>query len=261
MITTKAAHIMDGVQKERIKRKEELQNLLSMPFDINNKSHFIALTIYLNEFERSTHLRSLYLCMNEGLKAYGGAWLVGFVLPVPEFINSMLWALLYTGIAGFSLEKLSETDYFEQLEEMRQLYNWCLKSGEATYSPHLDNTEKLAQPEIQRLVKALAPFCSVDFMLAWRPEMDKPVEATSGLLSSVFSLFASKPTVDLTQIRELKIAVETRSLDLGIYKGFEQAMAYFATNLEFRELLKSKVNIPLNQAKEMLPSLLASSNH
>lgn len=260
MITTKAAHIMEGVGKDRAKRKEELQNLLSMPFDINNKSHFIALTIYLNEFERSTHFRNLYISMNEGIKAYGGAWLVGFVLPVPEFLNSMLWALLYTGIAGFSLEKLSETDYFEQLEEMRQLYNWCLKNGETHYKPQLDNTEKLAQPEIQRLVKAIAPFCSVDFMVAWPIELNKSLETSTSLFSSVFSLFTSTPKVDLTQLRELKIAVESRALDVGIYKGFEQAMAYFATDLEFREFLKSKVNIPLNQAKEMLPSLIAGSS-
>lgn len=262
---------MAEVEAARAKRAEALRTLTAVPFDLNNKTHTKALKDYSDQFELSVNQMYLYQALSTGLTAYSGSWVVGFFLPLPDFVNYFLTSFLYLGVAGMILERFSMTDFYEQLNEMKTIYNWCLKNGNVNYSADIDNTDTLAYPDTQRMVKLIAPLCSTDFMLAW-PRVTAQTEQTSGMVSSAFSwgfgalssassLFYSSPKVSqdqLTRIRELKSNVETRSLDVGIYTGLEQSIKYFATNTEFRVMLKDKVSQPIQSVKEYIPKAMMS---
>jgi hypothetical protein len=207
----------------------------------------------------------LFQAMDEGLKASGGMWMLGTLLPFPEFVNTLVTACLYIGITGNVLEKFNLSNFYDELQEMKLLYNWCLKGGQEQYNAKMDNTEKLAQPEVQRLIKSLAPLCCVDFMLAWPRETAKTEETNPGWIASGISAVSStvsfftthKSSKDLTQITNLKIAVETGEFDVGVVKGVEKAIMYFTpTNPKIKELVVSKLSYPLEQAKEYLPLVM-----
>ncbi|CZH98589.1 Uncharacterised protein [Legionella pneumophila] len=268
---------MAEVGVERAKRKEALRVLTSSPFNLDNKEHTQTLEKCIKLFELSVNQMYLYQAMSTALTAWGGAWIVGMFLPIPEFANHLLAACLYLGVSGYILESFSMTDFYKQLKEMKVLYNWCLKNNKENYSTDIDNTNNLLYPDIQRMIKLIAPLCSTDFMIAWPKEV-KTAETQNGILSNTlslgysivsapFSLFSttSKPSQDQVQrIKDLKVQVETRGLDLGVFAGFEQAIKYFATNSDFRELLKAKLTQPVNSVKSMLqttiPGMLAGSN-
>ncbi|HAT7072250.1 TPA: hypothetical protein JAN90_05605 [Legionella pneumophila] len=268
---------MAEVGVERAKRKEALRVLTSSLFNLDNKEHTQALEKYIKQFELSVNQMYLYQTMSTALTAWGGSWIVGRFLPIPEFANHLLAACLYLGVSGYILESFSMTDFYEQLKEMKVLYNWCLKNNKENYSTDIDNTNNLLYPDIQRMIKLIAPLCSTDFMIAWPKEV-KTTETQSGILSNTlsigysivsapFSLFstASKPSQDQVQrIKDLKVQVETRGLDLGVFAGFEQAVKYFATNSDFRDLLKAKLTQPVNSFKNLLqttiPGMLAGTN-
>lgn len=268
---------MAEVEVERAKRKEALRVLTSSPFNLDKKEHTEALEKYIKQFELSVNQMYLYQAMGSALTAWGGSWIVGMFLPIPEFANHLLAACLYLGAAGYILESFSMTDFGKQLKEMKVLYNWCLKNGKEKYSSDFDNTNNLLYPDIQRMIKLMAPLCSTEFMIAWPKEV-KTEEAQTGLLSNTlsfgyyvvsapFSLFSTsnKPSQDQVQrVKELKVQVETKGLELGVFAGFEQAIKYFATNPDFRDLLKAKLTQPVNSVKSMLqttiPGMLTGSS-
>lgn len=256
---------MNTVQLQRKKRAEDLDNLMSLPFDIRNEKLVSALTSYIDDFEFNTNLMYLFQAMNEGLKPSFSMWMLGYLLPFPEFVNYLTTACIYVGITGHILEKFDLSNFYDELQDMKVLYNWCLKGGQEQYNAKMDNTEKLAQPEIQRLIKSLAPLCSVDFMVAWPRETAKSEESNPGWIASgigavtsAVSFFSStKSSKDLTQITNLKIAVETGEFDVGVVKGVEKAIMYFTpTNPKIKELVVSKLSYPLEQAKEYLPLVM-----
>ncbi|BCA95626.1 hypothetical protein TUM19329_19870 [Legionella antarctica] len=263
---------MSEIATERAKRTEQLRSLTSSPFDLDNKEHTRALKNYIDNFELTANQMYLFQAMSSGLTTWGGAWVAGFFLPIPAFANYFLTAVLYFGVAGYILERFSMTDFFEQLAEMKIIYNWCLKGGLENYNPVVstENIDKLAYPEIQRMLKLIAPLCSTEFMLAWTKEITAE-EQTRGLsnvlstgytaLSSAFSLFstAAKPVADLNRIRELKVNVETRGFDVGIFNGLEQAIKYFATSPDFRDIMAAKIRQPVETARNRLPSVLMGS--
>ena len=262
-MTTMTAEGLQAVQIERDKRAKALDNLLAIPFDADNPELLSALTSYMNDFESSTNKMYLYQAMNEGLKAWGGVWLINVVLPIPEFATSIVTACLYFGLAGYLLESFNLPNFYDELAEMKLLYNWCLKDGKEKYT-NSDNSKNLAKPEIQRLVKMLAPLCSVDFMIAWTRETEKSQTQNQGWIasgisavSSAASFFSSKPSKDLTEITNLKIAVETKGLDVGIAKGFEQAISYFTPrNPRFKDMVTEKLSETVDTARDYLPQIL-----
>lgn len=262
---------MAEVAAARAKRAETLRKLTAEPFDLKNKTHVKALKEYTDQFELSSNQMYLYQALSTGLTAYSGSWLVGFFLPIPEFANYFLTGFLYLGIAGLILERFSMTDFYEQLDEMRTIYNWCLKGGNANYGSDIDNTDNLAYPDTQRMVKLMAPLCSTDFMLAW-PRVVEQTEKSNGMVSNALSwgysvwtatssFFSTAPKTNqdqLMRIRELKSNVETRSLDVGVFAGFEQAIKYFVTDTEFRNILKEKLSQPIQSVKEYIPKAIMS---
>ncbi len=262
---------MAAVKKERELRVESLDKLTLTPFDLANSDQQLALKKYIDAFELSANQLYLYQAMGTGIKTWIGSWAVGRLLPIPDFVNYFLTAVLYFGVAGYMLERFSMTDFYEQLEEMKALYNWCLKNRHEICPASIDNTQKLYSPEIQRLIKLLAPLCDPEFMIAWPKEVVKTEEnggwsktLTAGYSAltatlSMFSRSAPQPTMDQHRLKELKISVETGGLNLGVFSGFEQAVRYFATSTDFRGMLASKIQRPLEMVKQVVPAAIMES--
>ncbi len=250
---------MTAVEKAKKERAEALKALTSKPFNLNDDEQQAALKKYINDFEYSANLMYLFQGMSTGLTAWGGSWLAGFLLPIPEFANYFLSMFLYCGAAGYILQNFSLADFHNQLDEMKVLYNWGLKKSQPEYDGATDNTATLTNPDIQRMIKLMAPLCSTEFMLAWK-KITVTEETKTSIWSgvyNVYSLFSSpKPNVDLNRLQDLKASVERRELDTGVYKGVEGAVRYFATDAHFRELLMAKVKQPVDQIRDMLPSVL-----
>lgn len=114
------------------------------------------------------------------------------------------------------------------------------------------------------MIKLMAPLCSTEFMLVWK-NVTATEETKTSIWSSLYnaySLFSSsKPDVDLNRLQDLKASVERRELDVGVYKGVEGAIRYFATDTHFRELLMAKVKQPVDQIRDMLPSVLTFGHY
>lgn len=266
------ANGMSEVEKDRLKRKEALNTLTSKPFDPADEGQIKALKRYMNEFELCKHQMYLYQGMGEGLKAWGASWIVGLILPIPAFATYLLTSCLYLGIAGYVLERFSINDFYDHLSEMKTLYNWCLKNGNETYTSEIDNSSKLDNKEIIRLIQLIAPLCSVDFMLAWPRVVVQTNENSAGwgnVASSVYVTFSSLASffsrsttgIDLKRIRDLKMAIENREFDISVFKGVELSVSYFATNSEFREMLSQQVTQPLQSIKHMIPYLSSSPSN
>lgn len=249
---------MAAVEKNKRERAEALTLLTSKNFNPKDEEQLASIRKYINNFEYNANLIYLYQGMSTGLTAWGGAWLLGLLLPVPEFAKYFLSMFLYCGAAGYILQNFSLEDFHNQLDEMKTIYNWCLKSGQHKYDG-TDNSQALSNPDIQRLIKLIAPLCTTEFMLAWKPvsEAEQPKSTIWNSISSVYSFFtAPTPTVDQNRLLDLQASVERRELDVGVFKGVESAIRYFATDPHFRELLTSKVKQPVEQIKGMLPSVL-----
>lgn len=250
---------MTAVEKAKRTRENALKTLTSKPFSLNDDQQLSTLKEYINKFEFSAHQMYLFQAMSTGLTTWGGSWLVGLLLPIPEFANYFLSMFLYCGAAGYILQQFSVDDFHTQLEEMKTIYNWCLKKNQLDYDG-TDNTAILSNPEIQRLIKIIAPLCTTDFMLTWK-KLTAP-EESKGTISNAFSyacsfFSSSKSSVDLNRLQDLKARVERRELDVGVFKGCEEAVRYFATNTHFRELLMAKVKQSGESIKEMIPSVLS----
>ncbi len=251
---------MTAVERAKKDRADALKALTSKPFNLNDEEQQAALKKYINDFEYNANLMYLFQGMSTGLTAWGGTWLAGFLLPIPEFANYFLSMFLYCGAAGYILQNFSLADFHNQLDEMKVIYNWCLKKNQPEYDGTTDNTVILSNPNIQRMIKLMAPLCPTEFMLVWK-KITAVEETKSSIWSGfsyAYSLFSSpKSDVDLNRLQDLKASVERRELDVGVYKGVEGAIRYFATDVHFRELLMAKVKQPVEQIRDMLPSVLS----
>ena len=247
---------MRNVEKQMTERARGLRDLLSTPFDHDNHDQQALLKKYVDDFELNVNQMYLFQGMSTGLNYWGGSFIVGRILPIPEFVNYILAGLLYAGVAGYILEHFSMKDFYSKLEEMKSIYTWCVKSN----AQEID--ANLGCREVQRLTKNIAPLCSNDFMVSWpktaeeRPDSPGLVSAGYAALSSAFSIFyrGNAPKIDANRVRDLKMSVETRGLDVGVYSGVEQALRYFATSIEFRGLLASKLERPLGVLQHILPA-------
>lgn len=264
---------MSDLTTERVKKSEALRKLTAIPFDLSNIEQQQALKKHLDAFELQVNQMYLYQAMSTGIKTWFGSFVVGRFLPIPDFANYFLSAFLYLGTAAYILERFSMTDFYEQLQEMKAIYNWCLKNNNESYTSDTDNTKNLNTPDIQRFIKLLAPLCETEFMIAWPKEVVRTGETANALsktlsagysaIASTCSLFfrSTAPTIDQNRIRDLKINVETRGLDVGVFNGLEQATRYFATNAQFRELLTTQLTRPLDIVKQLIPGSIIETFH
>ena len=183
---------LSKIEQASVTRKEKLRVLTSNKFNLDNEDHITALNEYINEFEMGVNKMRLFEGMRTGLFPYGAS----FFITIPAFIlNYILTPFLIIGVLGQWSKRLSVNDFSQQLSDMKVLYNWCLKEGRDRYRDGLDNTNKLSNVEIKRMIELMAPFCSVDFMLAWK-KVSKEEEPQEGLAyymsyaSSALSLFS-----------------------------------------------------------------------
>lgn len=255
----------------QLAKKRELQNALQQPFSLENPQHLEFVKKYLNEFDLICNQMYLYQALSESLKIWGSVTALGFMVYVPNLISYCSSIFLYTGISGLMLENFRKTDFYDELTIMKQVYNWALKNNNDSYDSNSDNTAKLANPIIQRLVKSLAPLCTVDFMLAWVRETQtteaqqnagsfdvmKIMKGTVSIVTNPRSFFSSKHTnVDLNVVRQLKTAVESRLLDMKTLDGLESALKYFVKDENFHALCKVKVGELLDNCRSMAPNLM-----
>lgn len=263
------------VAMEREKRKAALAKLIATPFDETDDEHIKALTHYIDHFESSTHKMRLAQASNECLPysflGFFSNWAASTILPIPQFVSGFFTTFIYMSAAGHLLQKFRMTDYFEELNQMKTLYNWCFKAGKAEYNPAQDNTDKLTHPELQRFISILAPLCTVEFMLAWKPVVvnadEEPTNnwvsvATRGTaaVASMFSLFSSHKSRDLTPVNDLKAAVEKRQYDVGSAIGAQRAAAYFAGPLlERAKVLIDLLHTQWDNASNTIPPMVAQA--
>lgn len=254
---------MNKVEMDRTEKSEKIAKLTSIKFDLSNEEHTAALKKYVDNFELSANQMHLFQSLSSGLTAWGGSWIVGFILPLPEFARYFLTAAFYFGTIGYVLERFNTTDFFEELGEMKTIYNWCLRSTDIKES---EINDILSLPDMNRMIRLMAPFCTNKFMTAWK---EVPDVENKGIVSSIIntgwsvasygaSFFTPAPKVkiDHNQIEELKTKVETGGFDVGIFNGFEQSIKFFATNPEFRELMRAKINNPVETLTNLLPTHL-----
>jgi hypothetical protein len=262
---------MAAIETEKAKRTEKIRTLISDPFDYTNEKQINSLKQVIDNFEYNVNQMYIYQALTNGIIAWGASFLFARILPIPDIVNSLLNACFVLGLAGHLLEKYSITDFHAQLSEMKQLYNWCLKNGSTNYNEHdADNTNNLLNPQIQRMIKLIAPLCSTEFMLAW-PRETAHTEQNNGYISSVFSFGYSVVSAPLSlfskstqpsgdqqlQLRELKASIETRKLDLNDYTGFKQAIDYFmtqASHADYKKFLWTK----WDDLKAMAPTPIAA---
>jgi hypothetical protein len=249
---------MSKIAAKRAQRKELIKALTSTAFDINNTNQQQSFKKYIDAFELNVHQMYLYQALSKGVMVWGGFWMLGRVLGAPEAINYFL----YLGVSALVLGNFSQTDFYEQREEMKILYNWCLKNNQLFYATGIDNTPKLSIPHIQLLIKLLAPLCETDFMIAWPNETikteeksgawNKTANAAFTALASTIGIFTkADEQKDSKQvlIKQLKIQVETRALDLSILNGGDQAIRYFFTslfNMKFQNIAKQILPAPID---------------
>lgn len=258
---------MDLIEKEREDRTMRLKQVVSTSFDVNNAQHIDTITKYNDAFELNANLMYLYQAMNTGLAAWGSCWIIGLVIPLPTFITSIATTAFWTGLLGLGLNKLSLNDFSEQRSEMKELYQWCFNKKESEpVNLKTNNDLLLNNPEVQRMIKLMAPWCETQFMIAWDPVnkineqthvMSNVISAGYLALKSTCSFFSvPQEPINKNKINELKKDIETRAYDLGIFKGAEQAIGYFATSAEFKTFMTSKIQEPLGMIKEQIPAVI-----
>lgn len=244
---------MKKLAKEIQENKEVLNNLLVQPFNLRDESHLAALKKYIDNFEFFTHQMYLFQATSTMLTAWIGSWAVSYVLPIPNFVNSILAAMLYLGAEGYILKEFRMKDFVGQHQEMQAIYNWALKDGKDTYDSSIKSIEKLDHVEIKRLIKAMAPFNDFKFMQAW-PKVIQENKSSSWWPR----WFNSAPTTS-NEVIELQKQVETGALVLNSIEKLEKSVRYFATDPHVREMIKEKIHAPVDYVKGMIPEVIASS--
>lgn len=244
------------------KRASTLKNLTAQPFDVSNVEQLASIKKYLNAFEFSANQMYLFQGMSTGIKTWGSSWIIGCIIPIPDFANFFLTGFLYLGAAGYILQKFNINDFHDEVEEIKTLYNWCLKGNKAVYDG-ANNNNKLNHPEIQRMIELLAPLCTTQFMCAW-PKISNEAKPQSGLGSVVsasqrlYSRFFSTTPPPSDKLLALQTKVENGELELNAFNGTEKAIRYFATAPNFRVMLMANVQPQIDYAKGMLPEMISA---
>lgn len=251
------------IQKES--NKKQLAELMATPFDPSNAEQLKKLAKYIDQFECAVNQQYLFQAMNQGLTMWGvstaGLTGLGRFLPVPDFVVVAVFGFFYVGVMGLLLENFSINAFHDQLQAMKTLYNWCLKGGKKDYE-NQENNEAFAKPEIQRLLKLLAPLCDVDFMLAWKAHITKRPEQPAGFAEKIYNYarvpmlyFSTAPKPIDNSVRGLQMAVENRALDIGVSQGLQQALRYFSTDAKFRSIAMEKItSLPMEAVASLMPS-------
>lgn len=241
--------------KSRV-RRTLLAELTSVSFNLDNTTHIHAIKQYTDEFELAVNQMYLAQALHEALYLWGILWMLGYLLPIPEFIISTISTFIYFGIAALLFEKYNSTDFSLQVQDMRLLYNWCLKNNHEVWPVSHDNTAVLSHPDVQRMIKLLAPLTSTEFMIAWTRVLATPTAVQQsaplkiwsvgrdavGYIGSFFGSTAQTDPDQTARIQKIKKHVESRDYDLSVTGGLDHATRYFLTHEKFRQPILTKVS-------------------
>lgn len=257
---------MESIAEQLKQQDETLQKLISTPYNPEDQEQKKILNKYMDDFELNSNKMYLYQGAGASGKYWLGTWIFCKFLPIPDFINYSLVTFMYLGAAGYLLERYSAHYFYKKLSDMKIIYNWCLKNNQEQVPSDLNNDEKLCSPDIQRLIKLLAPLCKPDFLIAW-PNKEESAGWTSSLTTGYGMLqtfLSAKPTVgkqELERLRDLKIKTEKGLFKLSIYDGFEQAIRYFINTIpDFKVLMNSQVKIVKPIASEYIKDVIHPKN-
>ncbi|MGC1183417.1 hypothetical protein [Legionella sp.] len=253
---------MMKIAKAKKKRIAALQSLIAQPFNITNPEQVVAVKEYIDNFEFAANQMYLFQGLSLGLFSWSSSLVIARIVPIPDFANYLLTSLFYFGAAGYILQKFNTTDFYNHLEEMKTIYNWCLKENKEIYSG-LNNNDTLDHPEMQRMIELLAPLCSTHFMCVWpkfkdENELKSGLAAVVGVGQKVYTRFFCPVQQPSDKLKALQVKIEKGELTLNTWKGSEKAIRYFATNTNFREMLRAKIRAPLDYIKEVLPEIITS---
>ncbi|KTD13995.1 hypothetical protein [Legionella israelensis] len=261
---------MKKIAAEKEQHREKLQQLMQQPFDIDNQEQMKELQTYLDHFEFSVNTMYIFQAMSELMKLWGGSWVWGLFLPIPEFIGTILNYTLYIGVAGLVLEHFSIKDFHEELAEIQQLYNWVMKAGSEQYSSDTDNSKKLLHPEIQRMIELIAPLSHPKDIIAWKKVTDTEDESGPSFIYNAiqyagyfFSKSSPQNTTASMKVLALKERVEKGEMTVGVLEGLKRASEYFAKNANVKKMATDTVlqlcQKPLQMLRDAAPQMLASS--
>jgi hypothetical protein len=266
---------MKQLENAKIAQVQELANLIKQPFKANNTDQVTALKKYVEEFKLTTYQMYLYQGFGAGLTVWNnspttafatwlGSWTVIHFSPFPEFINTVTTFFMCFGIAGCLLQKFNTTDFYNQFKDMQILYNWCLKGNKEVYDDR-NNNDALRCPEVQEMIKILAPLCPPEFMQAW-PKITAEQNEQNGIRQTMWNVGSymynrifQSPLETIDNIKLLQIKIETDQMELNKFDATVEALRYFTTDERFKELMLAKVHGPLNFVKNLIPQSIVDS--
>lgn len=261
---------MKDVAKQLEQRQNTIQELVARPFDLKDKIQLQALKKMTSHFEFSVHRMFIFQAMADLTKLWSGFRAIEMIFPIPQLFGQFMNYSLYLGLAGMVVKNFNMNDFYRELTEMQTLYNWVMKEGQLDYQHHMDNRDKIAHPEIQRLMHLIAPFSEASFMIAWDKITDSD-EENAGYwfagLSNAYSAGASffhRPTPkelsDAEKIHELKTRIEKGEMQVGLIEGLQRAGHYFSSSPEFRMMATKEImqlcQMPVQMLKDAAPSAL-----
>ncbi len=233
--------------------KEALRKLMSTPFDIHNMVQNKQLSHYLNKYELNLNQMYLYQGLSSGITAWLSSYAINIFIPTPGLMRQTSALLFYIGFVSSLLEQFNNPYFLQQHQEMKELYNWCLKNNEQKYNATIDNTAKLATPIMQRFITLLAPLCDPSFMIVWPRNEVLNHKATANLYNR---FFASPKSQEQQCIEKLKLQVEQKQFDQDTLERLKHAVHYFTSKEGLTELQKTILDMIPNVIKDSVAQII-----
>lgn len=254
---------MKNVRTVITEQESRLKRLTKTPFHVENEAQLAEIKKYIDDFDVIKNQTLLIQGLSTGLIAWISSLGIRYFLPVPDFVKAITDAAFYLGGGSAILYTFAYKDFFLHLEEMQTIYNWALKNGAEDYDGKTDNTDKLNNPLIQRLIKTIAPFSEVEFMIAWPKVTEQNEQSPSmfAIAGGLYKFFLSSNTKASNGLKELQTQVETDGFKIGALQGLKMATEYFATDLDFRARAIGKLHEPLDYIKNILPDVTQQIVH
>lgn len=253
---------MKAISAAKEKHAETLNQLMSKPFVVTNTEQLDAIKNYVIDFEFITHQMYLFRGLSIGLFGVWGISLTAQYL-IPYWVQAILTGVFYLGGAGYVCKNFRMNDFHSQFTDMQKIYNWALKNGQEKYDGTTNNTDKLNNPVIQRLTKALSPFADFEFMQAW-PKITENDQ--KNMLGRFYERFFSSADINPTNATlALQTQVEKNEFAMDFLSALSQSIKYFTQDPDARIALRNTawehMKNPLIQVQESAMSMYSEITH
>jgi hypothetical protein len=218
---------MNAIEEKSKERATALSLFLAKPFNLDNSEQLKTIKKYNDDFEFALNQTYLFQAGLHGMPL----GFIGYILPLPQFVTHSFAGVFWLGAASLILKCYSIKEFNEQLLEMKEIYKWCSNNIH-----EIDKSKTLSNPEIQRLIKLIAPLCDTKFMVTWSPVESLASKQDDGWINM---LWRNKPTIEANHTRELKSGVEKRSFDVGVLQGLFQAITYFSQHEIYKGMMSN----------------------